>query len=132
MGDRLATTDMGRTVGAAVPLSEQELGGRLTNVAWADAYLHTNWHLDPSSRLDKIDMGRKVGELMRQFRREAGSPSNTMGRGLPPYQVTSYPSSLLATIDMGRNVGAHVPLFSRGRAESQSIAQCRMDRGLPL
>jgi len=31
------------------------------NVAWADAYLRTKWHLDPSSRLDTIDMGRKLG-----------------------------------------------------------------------
>jgi len=31
------------------------------NVAWAEAYLLTKWHLDPSSRLATIDMGRKVG-----------------------------------------------------------------------
>jgi len=30
-------------------------------VAWDDAYLHTKWHLDPSSRLARIDMGRKLG-----------------------------------------------------------------------
>jgi len=33
------------------------------NVAWADAYLRTKRHLDPSSRLATIDMGRKVGVL---------------------------------------------------------------------
>jgi len=31
------------------------------NVAWAEAYLHANWHLNPSSRLATIDMGRKLG-----------------------------------------------------------------------
>ena len=31
------------------------------SVAWAEAYLRTNWHLDPSSCLDTIDMGRKEG-----------------------------------------------------------------------
>ena len=39
----------------------EEGGGRvpvrLTQVAWAEVYLHTKWHLDPSSRLPTIDMG---------------------------------------------------------------------------
>jgi len=26
-------------------------------VAWAEAYLHTNWHLSPSSRLATTDIG---------------------------------------------------------------------------
>jgi len=30
-------------------------------VAWAKAYLHTKWHLDASSRLATIKMGRKLG-----------------------------------------------------------------------
>ena len=39
------------------------------NVAWAEAYLHTKWHLDPSNRLatihqryrqDRQDMGLKA------------------------------------------------------------------------
>jgi len=31
------------------------------NVAWADIYLRTKWHLDPCSRLATIDMGQKIG-----------------------------------------------------------------------
>jgi len=31
-------------------------------VACAEAYLHTKWHLDPSSRLATTDVGRKLGE----------------------------------------------------------------------
>jgi len=31
------------------------------NVIRADAYLHTNWHLDACSRLAAIEMGRKLG-----------------------------------------------------------------------
>jgi len=31
------------------------------NVVWAEAYLHTKWHLDPSSHLTTTDMGRKLG-----------------------------------------------------------------------
>jgi len=30
-------------------------------VIWAEAYLHTEWHLDLSSRLATIDMSRKLG-----------------------------------------------------------------------
>jgi len=30
-------------------------------VVWADTYLHTKRHLDPSSRLTTIDMDQKVG-----------------------------------------------------------------------
>jgi len=32
-------------------------------VSWAEAYLRTKWHFDPSSRLTRIDMGRKVGAV---------------------------------------------------------------------
>ena len=30
-------------------------------VPWAEAYLNTKWHLDASSRLATMDMGRKLG-----------------------------------------------------------------------
>jgi len=40
---------------------EGELGHHLDNVAWAEAYLHAKWHLDESSRIATIDMGRKLG-----------------------------------------------------------------------
>ena len=52
MGDRLATIDMGQNW-EAVPLLEGELGPHVTQcgLARAEAYLHTKWHLDPSSRL---------------------------------------------------------------------------------
>ena len=62
------------------------------SVAWAEAYLHTKWHLDPSTRLATIDMGRKLGAVFRFFRWEEQGPHLTqsrLGRGLPPYQVAS-------------------------------------------
>ena len=34
------------------------------NVTWAETYLYTKWHLDLSSRLATIDMGRKVRGLL--------------------------------------------------------------------
>jgi len=33
-----------------------------------ETYLRTKWHLDPSSRLDTINMGRKVERLLYPFR----------------------------------------------------------------
>jgi len=88
---------------------------QLHNVAWAEAYLHTKWHLDPSSRLATIDMGRKFGGSVPIFRRGAGSPSNTMSLG-PRH--TSLPSGVLIhpaiwPQHMGRKLGA-VPLWGRG------------------
>ena len=61
------------------------------NVAWADAYLRTKWHLDPSSRLATIDMGRKLGAPL-PFRGGELGPHLTqsrLGRDLPPNQVAS-------------------------------------------
>jgi len=57
------------------------------NVAWAEAYLRTQWHHDPSSRLTTIDMGRKLGRLLCHF---CGGRQCRLGRGLPPYQVPSW------------------------------------------
>jgi len=38
-------------------------------MAWAEAYLHAKWHLDPSTRLANghKDMGRKLGERSAPF-----------------------------------------------------------------
>jgi len=47
------------------------------NVAWAEAYLRTKWHLDPSSRLATRDMGRKLVEGVPLFGEGVGSPCNT-------------------------------------------------------
>jgi len=48
MGDRLATIGMGRKWGGA---SEGGWVPILHNVAWAEAYHFTKWHLDPSNHL---------------------------------------------------------------------------------
>jgi len=54
------------------------------SVAWAEAYLHTKWHLDPSSRLATIDMVRKLGAL-HPF---GGRGSSLFGRGeLGPHLI---------------------------------------------
>jgi len=73
MGDRLATIDAGRKLGAALPWGSWAPSN---NVAWAEAYLCTKWHPDPSSRLATVHMGRKFGTV--PLSGEAGSPCNTM------------------------------------------------------
>ena len=62
MGNRLATIDMGRKLGA-VPLWRGISVPIYHNVAWAEAYLHTKWYPDASSHLATIDMGRKLGAV---------------------------------------------------------------------
>ena len=63
MGDRLATIDMDRKLGAVPPfIGQGELGPHLTQCGvLAEAYLRTKWYLDPSIRLATIDMGQKWG-----------------------------------------------------------------------
>jgi len=53
-------------------------------MAWDEAYLRTKWHLDPSSCLATIDMGRKWGCCAPFEVWEAGSLSNTMWPGPRP------------------------------------------------
>jgi len=87
MGDRSATIDMGRKEGLLCPFrGAGKLGPHLTQSSWAEVYLRTKWHLDPSSHLARTNMGRKLGAVplwgldthLTQYR---------LGRGLPPYQV---------------------------------------------
>jgi len=63
------------------------LGPHVT-VAWAEAYLHTKYHLDPSSRLATIIMCRKLGGSAPFWGGGAGSPSNTKS-------PTSVPNGIL-------------------------------------
>jgi len=64
------------------------MGLVIYNVAWAEAYLPTKWHLDPSSCLATIHMGRKVGGAAVPLSRGELGPHLIqcgLGRGLPPY-----------------------------------------------
>ena len=63
--------------------------GMLHNVACAEAYLRTKWHLDPSSRLATIDMGRKLEGCASFLGTGAGSPSNRMSLGPRPTSLLS-------------------------------------------
>jgi len=83
MDDRLATTDMGRKLGAVrLFMGRASWIAILHSVASAEAYLRTKWHLDSPSRLAEIDMVEKweLGPHLTQSR---------LGRVLPPCQVAS-------------------------------------------
>jgi len=68
-----------------------KLGPHLTQSRLAEAYLHTKWHLNPSSHLATTDMGRKLEPVPLLGEGELG-PHLTQcgqGRGLPACQVSS-------------------------------------------
>jgi len=92
-------------------------------VAWAEAYLHTKWHLDPSSRLATIDMVRKLGALhpfggrgSSLFGRGELGPHLIQcghGRGLSACQVSSWPI---------KPFGDSTPTFQTDRTDNGLIA----------
>jgi len=64
----MATIDMGRKKGcAAVPLFAESWDPIQYNVARAEVYFHTKWHLHPSSRLATVDRGQKLGGVGMPF-----------------------------------------------------------------
>jgi len=69
------------------------------NVAWAEAYLRTKWHLDPSSRLTTTDMGRKLRAVHAPY---GGScmDFHLTQCSLPPFHIEWHhnPYNRLATI----------------------------------
>ena len=95
------------------------LGPHLTpQVAWAEAYLRAKYHLDPSSRLATINMGRKFGGGLRPlfWGGGEGSPSNTKSQRAEAYLRAKWNLDLcshLAATDLGRKLGA-VPLWGGG------------------
>jgi len=54
---------MGRKLEGSAPFLGRGGGSAFNTVAWSEAYLHTKWHLNPSSCLATTDMGRKLGGL---------------------------------------------------------------------
>jgi len=60
MGDRLATIDMGRKVGAAMPLNVGDLSPHLGQCRLGRGlHIRTQWHLDPCNRLAMIHQSYK-------------------------------------------------------------------------
>jgi len=89
---------------------------------WADAYLHTKWHLSPSSRSATTDIGQKWG--LCPFRGGELGPHLTQSRlswGLPPYQVASWCIQPFSHNRNGqKNGGGALPPFLRRGARYPS------------
>jgi len=101
------------------------------DVARAKAYHRTKWHLDPSSCLAAVSMGRKLGAVPRFGEKAAGSPSSTMWPGPRP---TSIPSGILIHAAVWpqqtwAEIGALPPFCERELCPH--LAQCGFGRGLP-
>jgi len=83
-----------------------------------EAYLHTKWRLDASSRLATIELGRKLREgAPPPFRRGLG-PHLTHKVALAEANLHAKchldPSSCLATINMGRKLGGSARFWGGG------------------
>jgi len=102
-------------------LGHGELGPHLTQCGQGSGYLHAKFHLDPSSRLATIDMGRglygnrhagkacahkfrKWGRLLCPFGAGSRSPSNTMW---PGPRSTCMPSFIFIHPTVNHNTQRH-------------------------
>jgi len=120
----------------AVHLLGGELGHYLTQRRWAEAYLRTNCHFDPSSRLATIDMGRKLGAPPLLVEGELGPHLARcgLGRDLSPCQVASWSIQPSGHNRHGpktggralfRGLGPH--LTQRRLAEAYLDTKCHLD-----
>jgi len=91
-------------VGAELPLASTEFNPCWVpikcNVAWAEAYLDTKWHLDPCSRLATKDTGRKLGDCATLEEGELGThvTESAQRRDLSASKFRLDPFNRLATI----------------------------------
>jgi len=92
---------MDRKLGAPSPFSGKGAESPCNTVDCAEAYLHTKWHLNPSSHLATTDMGRKLvlcpfgdGELA-PYLTQCGHD-----RGYPHAKFHLEPSNRLATVHL--------------------------------
>jgi len=84
MGDCLATVDIGQKL---------RRGCAPLGVSWAEAYLRTKWHLDPSSHLATTDKP-KIGGLSPPFL-NVGELGPRLAQCGPGPRPTSIPSGIL-------------------------------------
>ena len=99
-------------------------------MVWAEAYLHTKCHLDPSSAT--TDVGQKLGGSAPIWEKRSWVRIQHNVAQAEAYLRTKWhldPFSHLATIDMGRKLGELAPL---GEGElGPHLMQCGQGRGLP-
>ena len=117
-------------VGAVPPFRERGAGSNLAQCGLGRGLPPYQVHLDPSSRLGTIDMGRKLGAVPPFWGRGAGSPSSTVWPGSSLHAKWHLdPSSRLGTISTGRKLGLALPFFEEVEL-GPHLTQCRLVRGL--
>ena len=137
MGDRLATIDMGRKLGAVPPFWVGELGPHLTQCGLdrgLPSYQVASWYIQAFGH--NTHGRRKVGGgCCALFSvRGAGSPSNTMSLGPRP---TSLPSGILIYPAVwpqqtwAENWGGSAPLGKESWVLGPHLTQCGQGRVLP-
>ena len=99
------------------------------NVAWEEAYLRTKWHLDPSSHLAAIDMGRKLEAVPPLGELGPHLTQCRLGWELPPYQVVSWRIQPFDHNEHGPKIGGLCPFW--GEELGSHLTQCGRGRGLP-
>jgi len=108
----------GPRIWGSAPFRGGGLGPIEHKVPWAEAYLHTEWHLEAFSRLVTIEMGRKLGKgASPPFWRGVRGPHLTQSCLTEAYLHTKWHldlSSYLATTDMGQKLGVLRPALGRG------------------
>jgi len=121
MGDRGHNRHGPKRRGDAVPLLRGKTWVLSDNVAWAEVYFRTKWHLHPFRRLATIDMGIKLGGCAPYMGKLLPYlTQRRLGRGLALRR--------LAAIDIGRKLGA-VSFY--GGDLGPHLAQCCLGRDLP-
>jgi len=88
-------------------------------VTWAEVYLRTKWHLDPSSRLATTDIGRKLGVV---------PPFGGTWIPTPGPRPTTVPSGILIYLTVwpqqtrAENSERTVPLLGEAGSPSNNVA----------
>jgi len=91
---------------------------RRLDVAWTSVYLHTKWHLNPSSHLATTDMCRKLGGCAPLEEGELGSHLTQCGQG------RGRPTCMPSRWCIGRSPPCHSVTFRN----SGSIAPSRLTK----
>ena len=97
------------------------------NVATAEVYLRTKWHLDPSGRLATIH-GQKVEEAVVPPFLGGGGLRPPVTRSLFPYQVASWSIQPFGHNRHGPKIGGLCPFWGE---LGPHLTQCGWGRGRP-
>ena len=117
-----------------MPLLERGAGSPCNNAAWAETYLRTKWHLDPSNRLGTIDMGEKLGALSHFWEGELGPHLTQCGNWVEAYLPTKWH---LDPWTASRHLAQQIWVENwdvcpfRGRGPGPYLTEYGQGRGLP-